>query len=440
MPPLMQLPTYQIQNALLNFEPVSQGLDTYRQGQEAARRADVARTAGNALMGGNYKEAMATALRGDRADLAGVAMQAQSNASQMESAALDRSAKLGQLMAGPAQMIIEQHKTNPQMAAQSWRMLRGSHPQFDANLQKFGIDPNDYVRAAQFIVAQAAGYRDPLQQEAQRAQIAASRASTAHTTAAEARAAGLYPMQMDTAKLDYEAKKREFDNPSVAPLKVGKDEDLYAFNKKTGGYNPIIQRTSPEGLGPYKDMKQKADVEEGLRKEIASAAKDYIVIRDSAAKLEEIAKNPSAASDIALIFSYMKALDPGSVVRETEFATAQNAAGVPDRLRNTFNRVLNGERLNPTQRQDFLNQARTIASKQFEAHTRTLNHFRDVSKRLGVDERNVIQAEPAPIGRNGARPASPTDQTPRVASDADYDALPSGTRFIDPNGKTRIKP
>lgn len=440
MPPLMSLPGYQIQNALLDFAPLNQGIDAYRQGQKDVRRAETAQNAGNALMAGDYKGAMGTALAGDRADIAGVAMQARAADSHEKSAELERETKLGQLMAGPAQMVIEQAKSNPAMAAQSWQMLRRSHPAFDDNLGKYGIDPNDHVRAAQFIVARAAGYRDPLQQEAQRAQIAASRASTAHSAAAEARAAGLFPMQMDSAKIDYEAKKREFENPSVAPLKVGKDEDLYAFNKKTGGYNPIIQRTAPEGLGPYKDMKQKADVEEGLRKEIATAAKDYVIIRDSAAKLEEIAKNPSAASDIALIFSYMKALDPGSVVRETEFATAQNAAGVPDRLRNTFNRVLNGERLNPNQRTDFLNQARTIATKQFETHTRTLNHYRDVSQRLGVDSRNVIQVDPAPIGRNGAKPASSTEQTPRVASDADYDALPSGARFLDPNGKTRIKP
>lgn len=32
------------------------------------------------------------------------------------------------------------------------------------------------------------------------------------------------------------------------------------------------------------------------------------------------------------------------------------------------------------------------------------------------------------------------DAVPQIASDADYDALPSGTKFIDPEGKTRIKP
>jgi len=34
----------------------------------------------------------------------------------------------------------------------------------------------------------------------------------------------------------------------------------------------------------------------------------------------------------------MKILDPGSVVREGEFATAQNSAGIPERIRAKYNR------------------------------------------------------------------------------------------------------
>jgi hypothetical protein len=63
----------------------------------------------------------------------------------------------------------------------------------------------------------------------------------------------------------------------------------------------------------------------------------------------------------------MKMLDPGSVVREGEFATAQNAAGVPDRVMNLYNRILSGERLNKDQREAFKGQAAglmTAAQKQ----------------------------------------------------------------------------
>ena len=64
-------------------------------------------------------------------------------------------------------------------------------------------------------------------------------------------------------------------------------------------------------------------------------------------------KDPSAAGDLAMIFTYMKILDPTSVVREGEQATAQNAAGTPERIKNIYNRVLTGERLTEDQRKDF---------------------------------------------------------------------------------------
>ena len=166
---------------------------------------------------------------------------------------------------------------------------------------------------------------------------------------------------------------------------------------------------APNGgaIGPYKDAKQVADVEESLRKEVHNTSKDYTVIRDSTAKLEAIAKNPSAASDVALIFSFMKILDPGSVVRETEFATAQNAAGVPDQIKNVFNRIQNGERLNDVQRQDFLNQARTLARTQGAQYQRTLQQYQGVAQRLQVDPRNVILdqdiAQPPMPDRAGAQ-------------------------------------
>jgi len=60
----------------------------------------------------------------------------------------------------------------------------------------------------------------------------------------------------------------------------------------------------------------------------------------------------------------MKILDPASVVRETEFANAQNAAGVPDQIRNMYNRALRGERLGEAQRDDFVNSAKKLVVSQ----------------------------------------------------------------------------
>jgi hypothetical protein len=140
----------------------------------------------------------------------------------------------------------------------------------------------------------------------------------------------------------------------------------------------------------FKDGKQLADVEEGIRKEYSSHAKPYFEMRDAFTRIQQSAANPSAAGDLALIFNYMKMLDPGSVVREGEFATAQNAAGIDDRIKNIYNRLLNGERLNPEQRQDFINQAQGLFGRAETQYGSTQQQYRGLAERKGIDPRNVI--------------------------------------------------
>lgn len=71
-------------------------------------------------------------------------------------------------------------------------------------------------------------------------------------------------------------------------------------------------------------------------------------------------ENPSPAGDLALIFNYMKVLDPGSTVREGEFATAQNSGGVDSRVRALYGQVMEGTRLSGAQRADFVDRAHRL--------------------------------------------------------------------------------
>lgn len=191
-----------------------------------------------------------------------------------------------------------------------------------------------------------------------------------------------------------------FDETTGQPRKM-------QWNPGAGKYEPMggVKAGGGGVGGGFESVKQRADVEEGLRKEVFTTNKDYMVIRDAAAKVEAIAQQPSAASDVALIYSFMKILDPGSVVRETEYATAQNAAGVPDQIRNVFNRILSGERLGDVQRNDFLNQARTLAKTQAGQYEKALKQYQGVAERLGVDPRNVILDQPGQD--QGGSPAAP---------------------------------
>jgi len=165
-----------------------------------------------------------------------------------------------------------------------------------------------------------------------------------------------------------------------------------------------------------------------LRKEVNAQLKPYAEIGDMWAKVRQAGTNPTAANDLALIFGYMKILDPGSVVREGEFANAQNSAGVPDRVRAMYNSVLRGERLSEVQRQDFLKSAYGAVQSQAPRVQAVVDYYTEVANAIGV--------KPSAVIRNPLQDA----MIPKVRSDADYEKLAPGTLFEDPNGNLRTKP
>lgn len=135
--------------------------------------------------------------------------------------------------------------------------------------------------------------------------------------------------------------------------------------------------------------------EVGLRKEFHSHpdVKAFNDVRQSYRTIEAIIQNPSAANDLALIFSYMKMLDPGSVVREGEFANAQNAAGVPDQIRNAYNKARSGERLNPQQREQFLSSAGDVYRSRLGRYNELAEQYRGYASDYGADPNRVAVPE-----------------------------------------------
>lgn len=137
-----------------------------------------------------------------------------------------------------------------------------------------------------------------------------------------------------------------------------------------------------------------------LRKEFESLpeVKDFRQMQTSYGKISTVAKNPSAAGDISLVFNYMKMLDPSSTVREGEYATAKNATGVPDQIRNTFNKLKSGQFLSPSQRQDFLNQSRNIYNSQQELVSEREKDYGDsLAQSYGADPKNVVPRNTKPL-------------------------------------------
>ena len=79
---------------------------------------------------------------------------------------------------------------------------------------------------------------------------------------------------------------------------------------------------------------------------------------------------------MSMIFAYMKMLDPSSVVREWEFASAQNTAWIPERILNYYNNARNWTRLSTTQRSDFINIAQQFLTSYVDRYNQLLDQYK----------------------------------------------------------------
>jgi hypothetical protein len=123
----------------------------------------------------------------------------------------------------------------------------------------------------------------------------------------------------------------------------------------------------------------------------ARDSKPYLTMREAYQRVK--AAKPDAAGDLSLIFAYMKILDPNSVVREQEFANAQNAAGVPARVRNLYNQVMEGVRLNPEQRSQFQSQAEALFEGAKTNQRGVRKTYGDRARQWKIPENMVLDAE-----------------------------------------------
>lgn len=357
-----------------------------------------------------------------------------------------------QKAAGIAQMISQEK--DPAVASARWGQLVNSDPRWGNALKASGVDPNDFRTGAQMIIAEARGYQDPLDEKLKQSQLASQDIQRQKTQFDMDQARTNAPYEIDKTRAQIEATRAQ---AAAARAQAGEQYGFsggYIYNKRTGD----VRSAQPDGA-PDLDREAK------IRNEWTGqqGVKEFQIIRDQYGILKGAASNPSAAGDIATVFSFMKILDPNSVVREQEFATAQNAAGVPERVRNVFNRLLSGERLSPEQRADFLAQAENQYKVREGQYTALKDQYTGIARNARarpdqtVIDYGVAQPKPPPGSTNvpgvtttpqgGQQPPQQQGQgqgqsQPPVPVQSAQDAmkLPPGTVFVTPDGRVKVRP
>ena len=238
------------------------------------------------------------------------------------------------------------------------------------------------------------------------------------------------------------------DKPKSAKLeKIDTGDSIELVDSSTGETVRTIAKTGNTKADEkaIKDQERIFKQTNELRAQVRKVDPDFLKVQDAYTNVEASAQDPSAAGDLALIFNYMKVLDPGSAVKEGEFATAASAGGVDERVFGLYNRILSGERLTDSQRKDFLDRATRLYDanvKKFENRTKGVvtqaNKLNIPLDEIGLGQ-FAKQEESIPAQLNSDSSTSPSAVEPNITTQQQYDALPSGAVYLE-DGKRYRKP
>jgi hypothetical protein len=155
---------------------------------------------------------------------------------------------------------------------------------------------------------------------------------------------------------------------------------------------------------------KRAEAEAKIRKEYSDQTKVFQTVREAKRRVD--ASLPNGVGDISLLFNYMKMLDPDSVVKETEFAKAENASGVPERIRNLYNKALQGDMLNDSQRKTFRVQVDSLYKAAEQQENTVRAGLTRVATGYGLDTKNIFFEDSKPTA---APPAPAAAKQPTKA-------------------------
>ncbi len=136
------------------------------------------------------------------------------------------------------------------------------------------------------------------------------------------------------------------------------------------------------------------DNEMGLKKAFASEPvyKAYGEMQSAYGQITDSLKAESPAGDLAAATKFMKLLDPGSVVRESELGMAMAASGAFDRAKNYAELRISGKKLTPDQRKDFQDLSNQLFGTATSAYNTKRGEFAEMGSAYGLNADRALGA------------------------------------------------
>lgn len=156
--------------------------------------------------------------------------------------------------------------------------------------------------------------------------------------------------------------------------------EIEKYRENVGGEKPT------PAMKPEEVFKE----EDKLRSDYLSQSKNFQVVQSAWNNLKGKLKDPTGASDMSMIFAYMKLLDPTSTVREGEYATASNVGTIPQTIFGKYNKAIEGKGfLDPKVRESFIKEAKGMYENALSSHKQNVDQFTEIAKSYNLDPKRV---------------------------------------------------
>ena len=227
---------------------------------------------------------------------------------------------------------------------------------------------------------------------------------------------------------------RKVASVPAAPLEPKTMTDVNGIARYVLTGDPVFPNETKNVPTPESTVWQES---EAMRKEFNSlqAVRDFDKQSTAYTEIIASATNPSPAGDIALIFNYMKVLDPASTVREGEQAMVANAGNVPDRVQALYNKLFTqGGSLSIDQRADLVKRSEKLYKTGEEKFGKIYDQYSGIAgrRKLPIEDVLVDYRYQQPLDSALIQPAPVQFDSADKAENA---MLPAGTLIEYPDPK-----
>jgi hypothetical protein len=184
---------------------------------------------------------------------------------------------------------------------------------------------------------------------------------------------------------------------------------------RSGANEGKVIRVGGAGVGGEDQTAAQQRMESDLNTQYWDRTKDYRAVLSSYEKV--VGTSETAAGDQALIYNFMKMLDPNSAVLPGEYATAQNAGSVPARFRAAYNKAVDGTILDAETRSDYRSQAKRILRTAQKSEQEVRKGITGMAERMGLNVANIFyNISPEYLPEEEEEDATSSTQAPPIVS------------------------